>query len=99
MELDLYELLSKNPLLNLFLILGFGLLIGRLRLAGVQLGSVTGVLLVGLLMGHWALSIPTASHDIGFILFIYCVGVEAGPRMFSISIVHSMAGVRLLRES
>ena len=84
MELDLYELLSKNPLLNLFLILGFGLLIGRLRLAGVQLGSVTGVLLVGLVMGHWALSIPTASHDIGFILFIYCVGVEAGPRMFSI---------------
>jgi putative transport protein len=81
MDIDVTELLRANPPLVLFLLLGLGLLIGRVRIAGVEIGSVTGVLLVGLLIGHRELAIPGASHSIGFMLFIYCVGMQAGPEV------------------
>ncbi len=84
MELDVYRLLEANPVLVLFLILGLGLLVGEIRVVGVQLGGVTGVLFTGLVVGHFGLAIPTASHDIGFLLFIYCIGVQAGPRFVSV---------------
>jgi putative transport protein len=78
--MGIYEFLQEQHILNLFLILGLGLLIGKIRIGGVELGSVTGVLFGGLVAGHLGLPIPSASHDIGFVLFIYCVGVQAGPR-------------------
>ncbi len=84
MELDVYGVLQASPVLVLFLMLGFGLLVGNLRVVGVRVGAVSGVLLVGLLFGHIGLAIPTASHDIGFLLFIYCIGVQAGPQFIRI---------------
>jgi putative transport protein len=84
MELDVYRLLEANPVLVLFLILGLGLLVGEIRVVGVQLGGVTGVLFAGLVFGHFGLETPTASHNIGFLLFIYCIGVQAGPRFVSV---------------
>ncbi len=84
MELDVYRLLEANPVLVLFLILGLGLLVGEIRVVGVQLGGVTGVLFTGLFFGHFGLAIPTASHNIGFLLFIYCIGMQAGPRFVSV---------------
>ena len=39
--------LAAQPALALFLILGFGYLIGNIKLFGFQLGHTTGVLLVG----------------------------------------------------
>ena len=80
-EIDLRELLNANPALVLFLVLGFGLMLGRIRLVGVEIGAVTGVLLVGLLFGHRGFDIPTSSQSLGFILFIYCVGMQAGPEV------------------
>jgi putative transport protein len=84
MELDIYAVLEASPVLVLFLMLGFGLLVGNLKIAGVTIGAVSGVLLVGLLFGHIGLAIPTASHDIGFLLFIYCIGVQAGPQFIRV---------------
>ena len=78
----LYSFLQNNPIITLFIILGTGLLIGKIRVFGVELGSVTGVLFSGLVMGHLQFSIPGAAQSLGFILFIYCVGVEAGPQFF-----------------
>jgi putative transport protein len=84
MELDIYAVLEASPVLVLFLMLGFGLLVGNMKIAGVTVGAVSGVLVVGLLFGHIGLAIPTASHDIGFLLFIYCVGVQAGPQFIRV---------------
>jgi putative transport protein len=75
-------IIEGDPVINMFLILGLGLLMGKIRVGGIELGSVTGVLLVGLVAGHLGWEIPTASHSIGFILFIYAVGVQAGPQFF-----------------
>ena len=74
--------LQSHPVFNLFLILGTGLVVGKFRIRGTEIGSVTGVLFIGIIAGHFNLPIPTASHSIGFILFIYCVGFQAGPRFW-----------------
>ena len=41
MELDVYGVLEASPVLALFLILGLGLLVGKLKIAGVAIGSVS----------------------------------------------------------
>lgn len=49
-----------------------------------QLGNSIGVLVVSLLLGQQHFSINTDALNLGFMLFIFCVGVEAGPNFFSI---------------
>lgn len=46
-------------------------------------GNSIGVLVVSLLLGQQHFSINTDALNLGFMLFIFCVGVEAGPN-FSI---------------
>jgi putative transport protein len=79
MGAELLSIIRENPTLVLFLILGLGLLAGKIQVRGIPLGSVTGVLFFGLLAGHYGLIVPHATLSVGFILFIYAVGVQAGP--------------------
>ena len=74
--------LQTQPVINLFLILGAGLVVGKIRIGNIEIGSVTGVLFIGLIVGHLALPIPKASYNIGFLLFIYCIGFQAGPQFW-----------------
>jgi putative transport protein len=74
------ELLAGNPVLLLFLVLAIGFVIGRIRFGPVQLGSVAGVLLAGLLLGHFGFEGNAAIQSLGFVLFIFSVGYEAGPK-------------------
>ena len=55
------EFLQSNPIITLFIILGLGALLGRIHVLGVELGSVSGVLFVGLLLGHLGLTTPDVS--------------------------------------
>ena len=61
----MYSLLASNPLVVVFLILGLGILLGKLRVLGVPLGSVTGVLLVEELLyyGISAISLETTGSS------------------------------------
>lgn len=77
------RLLQEQPALAVFLVIGFGYIFGRLRIAGVQVGTSTGVLLGGLALGNFGVQGTSASQSIGFMLFIYCVGLRAGPQFFS----------------
>lgn len=77
------ELLRQQPALVVFLVIGIGYVVGRLRIGGIQLGAATGVLLSGLLLGHLGAHGSGGSQSIGFMLFIYCVGLRAGPQFFS----------------
>jgi AspT/YidE/YbjL antiporter-like protein len=79
----LIDLSALNPVAGLFLILGAGLVIGKIRIAGVELGGVTGVLFVGLAFGHFGFAFEGPTNNVGFILFIFCVGVQAGPQFVS----------------
>src|SRR5512147_2014266 len=65
----------------LFAILTLGAWIGHWSWHGVSLGTA-GVLFVGLVFGHFGLSIPKAVMDLGLLLFVYSVGLSAGPSFF-----------------
>ncbi|WP_026111880.1 aspartate:alanine antiporter [Winslowiella toletana] len=84
MNINVAELLSGNYILLLFVVLALGLCLGKLRLGSVQLGNSIGVLVVSLLLGQQHFVINTEALNLGFMLFIFCVGVEAGPNFFSI---------------
>jgi putative transport protein len=83
MEIDVYALLRDNAILLIFTVIGVGYLVGNIRIAGIQVGPVIGVLLVGLLFGHLGFSIPAGASSFGFALFIFSVGIQAGPTFFS----------------
>ncbi|MBV4412255.1 aspartate:alanine antiporter [Enterobacteriaceae bacterium YMB-R22] len=84
MNINVAELLTGNYILLLFVVLTLGLCLGKIRLGSVQLGNSIGVLVVSLLLGQQHFAINTDALNLGFMLFIFCVGVEAGPNFFSI---------------
>ena len=77
------ELLRVQPVLTLFLILGVGYLIGAIRIGSFSLGPVAGVLFAGLFLGHFDFQMSAGAH-VGFALFIFSVGYQAGPRFFDV---------------
>ncbi len=78
----LHNLLINQPLIALFAIIASGLLLGNIKIKGVNLGS-SGVLFTALLAGHLGYSIPGGVGTLGLVLFVYCVGIGAGDRFFS----------------
>ena len=80
----LRDFLLVNPVFTLFLALGCGYLVGRLRIASISLGPVAGALLVSLLLGQFGFKISEGAQSVGFALFIFAVGYQAGPRFFEV---------------
>ncbi len=78
------ELLRVQPVLTLFLILGIGYLIGAIRIGSFSLGPVAGVLFAGLFLGHFEFRMSAGAQAVGFALFIFSVGYQAGPRFFDV---------------
>jgi putative transport protein len=76
----LYTLLSEQMLI-LFAILALGSLIGHLSWRGLSLGTAA-VFFVGLAFGHFGYTVPKPIMDLGLLLFLYAVGLQAGPRFF-----------------
>lgn len=68
------------PELAIFLSLGLGYLIGDFKYKGFSLGSVTGTLLAGVLIGQIGIEISAQVKSIFFILFLFAVGFGIGPQ-------------------
>ena len=62
-----------------FLVLGIGYIIGNIRIGSFTFGSVAGVLFAGLIFGYFGFRINPAAQMVGFALFIFSVGYQAGP--------------------
>lgn len=62
-----------------FLVLGIGYIIGNLRIGSFSMGSVAGVLFAGLIFGYFGFKISPSTQMVGFALFIFSVGYQAGP--------------------
>jgi putative transport protein len=82
--MKMIELLAENPLLLLFSVIGLGYLIGNINVFGFKLG-VAAVLFVGIAFGAIdnRLGLPEYIYIIGLVLFVYAVGLQAGPGFFS----------------
>lgn len=91
------DFLQKNPSVAIFLCLALGYLIGKLRYKSFSLGSTVGTLLIGLIIGQFALfNISPIVKNIFFSLFIFTIGYEVGP-----AFVNSLkkSGVKLVIHS
>lgn len=62
-----------------FLVIGIGYVLGNLRIGSFSMGSVAGVLFAGLIFGYFGFRISSSSQMVGFALFIFSVGYQAGP--------------------
>ena len=71
-----------NPAIPLFLTIGLGFFIGRLKFKGFSLGTVTSVLLVGVIIGQMDIDIPGPIKSVFFLLFLFAIGYSVGPQFF-----------------
>ena len=78
------QILRDQPIALLFVILGAGYLVGKTKVRGFELGPVTGVLTAGLVFGHLGYELSPTTQTFGFVVFIFSVGFQAGPRLFEV---------------
>jgi len=83
MDIDIAALHEGSDVMLIFSVLGLGLLVGKLRLGSFELGSTPGVLLAAIVLGSWGFDLDAQTESMGFMLFIFCVGIDAGPNFFS----------------
>ena len=74
------ELLNSSYF-ALFLIVALGFMLGRVKIRGVSL-DVSAVIFIALLFGHFGVSIPKELGNFGLVLFIFTIGIQAGPGFF-----------------
>jgi putative transport protein len=80
----LADLFHKAPEIALFLAIGLGYLVGRVKFGPFTLGATAGTLLVGVLIGILVpgLEFSPLIKSIFFAMFIYAVGFRTGPQFF-----------------
>jgi len=74
------ELLS-NSYFALFAIVTIGVILGRIKIFGLSL-DVSAVIFVALVFGHYGVIIPKDFQYLGLVLFIFTIGIQAGPGFF-----------------
>ena len=74
------DFLAENSLLLLFLVVALGQLLGSIHIGSFSLG-VAGVLFVGIGVGavDAKLELPALFFELGLALFVYALGLSAGP--------------------
>lgn len=82
----LRDFLSHQPIMLLFLTIGLGYLLSKLRVKGIGLGMAS-VLFVAIVLGAWgkeSFRLPEIVAQLGLLLFVYTIGLDAGPAFFRI---------------
>lgn len=71
-----------HSVLILALVVALGVMLGKLKVAGVSLG-VTGILFVGIAFSYFGMNVDEhLMHflkEFGLILFVYSIGLQVGP--------------------
>lgn len=78
----LLDIFRSNPSIPIFLTLGIGFWLGKLKYKTFSLGTVTSVLLVGVLVGQMDIPIPGPIKSVFFLLFLFAIGYSVGPEFF-----------------
>ncbi len=71
------------PSIPIFLTIGLGFLIGKLKYKTFSLGTVTSVLLVGVLVGQMDIPIGAPLKSLFFLIFLFAIGYKCGPQFAS----------------
>lgn len=76
------HVLQQYPELAIFLTIALGFAIGPLKIKTFSLGTVTAVLLVGVLVGQLKIDISSTVKSVFFLMFLFAVGYSVGPQFF-----------------
>src|ERR1700730_1637675 len=79
---ELIAIFRQYPEVSIFLALALGYWIGGLRIGTFSLGSVSGTLLMGVLIGQMHITISANVKSTFFLMFLFAVGYGAGPEFF-----------------
>ncbi|WP_457535263.1 aspartate-alanine antiporter-like transporter [Streptomyces filamentosus] len=83
--MHMWQFFADYPWFTLFIVIASGSLFGMVRFGPVKLGAA-GVLFVGLLVGALdpdvGKAVPAGLSVLGLALYVYTVGLEAGPAFF-----------------
>ncbi len=79
---SIVDILRQYPPLALFLTIGLGFFIGKIKIGSFQLGSVTSVLLVGVLIGQLKIPMSGPLKMVFFMMFLFSIGYSVGPDFF-----------------
>jgi putative transport protein len=74
------ELISHSYI-ALFIIIAFGMIIGRIKVFNFSL-DISAVIFVALLLGHFGFVVSDDFMKVGLLLFIFTIGIQAGPGFF-----------------
>jgi putative transport protein len=75
-------ILRRFPEIAVFMTLGLGFLVGRVKIKGFGLGTVVGTLVVGMIIGQAHIDVPTFARTLFFLLFMFGTGYHVGPQFF-----------------
>ena len=78
------EYLHSHQVILLFLIIALGYIIGRIKILGFSFDT-SAILFVAMAFGHYGFTLNSDFQTMGLILFIYAIGLQAGPSIFNIS--------------
>ena len=73
--------LLESSYFALFLIVALGFVLGKVNIRGISL-DVSAVIFIALLFGHFGVVIPKELGNFGLVLFIFTIGIQAGPGFF-----------------
>ncbi len=62
-------------------IVALGFMLGRIKIRGISL-DISAVIFVALIFGHYGYIIPKDFQTLGLVLFIFTIGIQAGPGFF-----------------
>ncbi|QZE13919.1 transporter [Halosquirtibacter laminarini] len=75
------ELLTSSYF-ALFLIISIGFALGKIKIKNISL-DISAVIFVALVFGHYGIIIPKDFQRMGLVLFLFTIGIQAGPGFFS----------------
>lgn len=76
------DVLRHTPALAVFLTIGLGFWLGKFKIKGIALGTVTAVLIVGVIVGQLDIDVGGPLKSVSFLLFLFCIGYSVGPQFF-----------------
>jgi len=79
---DILTFFRNNPALAVFLTVAIGFWLGKFRWKSFSLGTVTSVLLIGVIAGQMKIEIPEPAKTLFFLMFLFAVGYGVGPQFF-----------------
>lgn len=75
------EFLYTDNAFALFLIIAIGFMVGKISVKGISL-DVSAIIFVALIFGHFGVKLPSFIQSLGLVLFIFTIGIQAGPGFF-----------------